>query len=405
MNSSNTALNRLSLIVAMAAVVLGALPVAAQPTYTIRDLGILPGGYVSGGAGLNNFGRACGYSFTATGDIHGFLNDGMMLEIAPLPGARQAYAMALNDAGDLVAASYNLGASVTHGFLWQAGVATDLGAITPRGINASDVIVGYVALDDPAFGWVDHAARWQAGVITDLGTLGGHFSYAYAVSDAGQIVGMSFTTNDNNRRAVLYQGGVWHDLGTLGGSNSHAYDINDAGAVVGVADTAANAPHAFLYTVDAGGNVLSRTDLGVLAGGYSYAYAVNNAGEVVGTSGAKAFRWKLGLMQDLNTLVPPQANWRLESAWCVNERGQIVGSGYHIGQPRAYLMTPKRPGDMNCDGVVDMLDVPALVQALIDPAGYMASYADCDITNGDLNVDTAVNGADIQGFVTVLFGP
>jgi hypothetical protein len=62
------------------------------------------------------------------------------------------------------------------------------------------------------------------------------------------------------------------------------------------------------------------------------------------------------------------------------------------------------PGDMNCDGVVDLDDVPAMVLALIDPDEYAAQYPDCDIATGDMNEDGDVNGLDLQPFVNALLG-
>ena len=51
-------------------------------------------------------------------------------------------------------------------------------------------------------------------------------------------------------------------LGTLGGSFSGAAGINDAGQVVGWADTASGEERAFLYTLGSG-----MTDLGTLGAG------------------------------------------------------------------------------------------------------------------------------------------
>ncbi len=59
-------------------------------------------------------------------------------------------------------------------------------------------------------------------------------------------------------------------------------------------------------------------------------------------------------------------------------------------------------GDMNCDGVLDMDDVSAMVLALLDPDAYAAEYPDCDIANGDMTDDGSVDGLDVQGVVDLL---
>ncbi|MFQ5424809.1 MAG: alkaline phosphatase [Phycisphaerae bacterium] len=59
-------------------------------------------------------------------------------------------------------------------------------------------------------------------------------------------------------------------------------------------------------------------------------------------------------------------------------------------------------GDMNCDGLVDPGDVGPFVQALMNPPGYNAAHALCDIALADLNGDGAADGGDIQPFLTVL---
>ncbi len=64
--------------------------------------------------------------------------------------------------------------------------------------------------------------------------------------------------------------------------------------------------------------------------------------------------------------------------------------------------TPILPGDMNCDAVIDAIDVSAFVQALLDPDGYTAAFPSCTISRGDVNGDQSVNGADINGFVSIL---
>ena len=59
------------------------------------------------------------------------------------------------------------------------------------------------------------------------------------------------------------------------------------------------------------------------------------------------------------------------------------------------------PGDLNCDDIVDELDIAPFVLRLIDPAAYDDQFPDCDSV-ADINGDSAVNGTDLQGFVDLL---
>ncbi len=57
--------------------------------------------------------------------------------------------------------------------------------------------------------------------------------------------------------------------------------------------------------------------------------------------------------------------------------------------------------DVNCDcGYSMLIDVQALILAMMDPAAFNALYPGC--TGADVNGDTLVNGKDVQAFVTAL---
>jgi hypothetical protein len=60
------------------------------------------------------------------------------------------------------------------------------------------------------------------------------------------------------------------------------------------------------------------------------------------------------------------------------------------------------PGDLNCDGVVNLGDVNPFVTALCGQAAYLAHYPHCNWLNADINRDGLVNGGDINAFVNLL---
>ena len=61
------------------------------------------------------------------------------------------------------------------------------------------------------------------------------------------------------------------------------------------------------------------------------------------------------------------------------------------------------PGDLNCDGVIDALDIEPFLVALFDPESYPTQYPDCDINNADINGDGSIDALDIEGFLGLLF--
>ncbi len=78
---------------------------------------------------------------------------------------------------------------------------------------------------------------------------------------------------------------------------------------------------------------------------------------------------------------------------------------YPDGEIRGQLLLPDGTvGDLNCDGVVDALDIEPFIVALFDPELYVDLY-DCDINNADINGDGEIDALDIEPFIELLFGP
>jgi probable HAF family extracellular repeat protein len=187
--------------------------------------------------------------------------------------------------------------------------------------------------------------------VTDLGTLGGAYSYAYAINNAtashpAQVVGEADTASRAGH-AFLYSGGVMTDLGTLSADTySIATALNSSGQVVGTSNywsSGTTTHHAFLWQASTG-----MTDLGNLGASETSALAVNDPttahpfqvvgyGEITACGVDHAWLWQNGVMTDLNTLIPSNSGWVLTSANGINDNEQIVGQGTINGQYHTFL--------------------------------------------------------------------
>ena len=87
-----------------------------------------------------------------------------------------------------------------------------------------------------------HAAEWHNGTLTDLGALPGvNSSFPFWINDLGDEVGISENglidplTGSPEIVAVYWKYGKIIDLGTFGGNASYANAINNEGEIVGMA--------------------------------------------------------------------------------------------------------------------------------------------------------------------------
>jgi probable HAF family extracellular repeat protein len=244
-----------------------------------------------------------------------------------------------------------LSGAIPSGVAWAVGEyeVTDLGTISTYGskaycINDSGLVVGRVSDD---FTTVNGVA-WSAGAgIQQLSSLGGQ-TKAWGINYSGEIAGQS------NNHAVLWSNASASptDLGTpgLGGTTSFAYGISNAGQVVGWADRETYQDyqdtiyHAFVYSngtmYDLG---TLATDRGYYLGGYSLAYGANSSGHVVGTASTTgwyyhAFKWdSTNHMIDLGTN-PNHADHE-GYAVAINESGSVIaGCSKVTGTPESYPM-------------------------------------------------------------------
>jgi probable HAF family extracellular repeat protein len=145
-------------------------------------------------------------------------------------------------------------------------------------------IVGYSNLAGDA---AAHAYDWKPRQgMKDLGALGGTFSSASWVNEAGEIVGGS-TTNDGLFHAVRWRRGHIEDLGTVAGL-----------------------PCSVTAQVNARGEIAGQSfDCADFSNGHATLWEPNGPGI------------------DLNAFLPPGSDLTLYETHFVNDRGEIVAVG------------------------------------------------------------------------------
>lgn len=374
----------------------------AALSYSIEDIGNL-GGDQAEGLGINDTGQAVGFSFTSANPTccaQGFrVPPGTTIpdvNFSTLASGPITYAYAINSSGHVAGSrDFSAGGGIYHAFRYDGSSLIELDQSPPVGhlgsqglaINSSEEVVGALIVSTT----IAHAARFVIpGSPEELGTLGGAYSAALGVDDAGEIVGYAETPETpagdqwNPGHAFLWQptdvpmgmediNDLTHNACVFRPIRScwelrEATAINDKAQIVGFGHHRGDI-HAFLFKPKFGGLprpteriIVGGTvkDLGTFPnGGISYALGLNDKGDVVGAafldaSGAgnyRAFVYKTGAgMRNLNLLIGqppsclddplPAGCWRLREATGINNNGQIVGWGEKDGKTRAFRLTP-----------------------------------------------------------------
>ncbi len=237
----------------------------------------------------------------------------------------------------------------------EAFLASDCeGAEDGRGAS----IVGTSSLAGaagPPFGIPPTAAFiWEDGLMSDLGSLGGGYSLPSAINCRREVAVISFDATNRHFQSFLWNRGRRTLLQRLAGNFVEAVALNDATQVAGgVSDQSDRNVLAALWGPTGDGELLGT--VGQDPG--SVALGISADGVVVGGSGtvsfyalpaySHAFVWRRGQgMQDLNTLIGPDAPLILNVAYSINERGEIAGKGTtRAGESHAFVLVPEQPGE------------------------------------------------------------
>ncbi len=174
-------------------------------------------------------------------------------------GGDYARALAINDEGQIVGESWTP-TDLDHPFLYDDAGLHDLRPVIGAAAGDEWTIDGLEDINDqgqvigtmhPTAGGTGQAFRFDlvtAGFTALEPLVAGEFVFPSDINDAGEIVGWARPPAGIGTvlvHAVLWDGGPVRDLGTLGGASSFAYAIDEAGMVVGGADTRSGARHAF----------------------------------------------------------------------------------------------------------------------------------------------------------------
>lgn len=194
---------------------------------------------------LNEIGQAVGVGPCSIqgGQCPSLWSNGNVTPLTLAPGV----ATDIND-GTQVVGYWNEPFVRAHGFIWEAGVRTDLGSLgsdtNTRGLAVNNLgqVVGISATDAGN----QHCFIWEDGTMTDLGTLGGNECRPNDINDLGQVVGLS-KTETGELHAFLWEAGEMTDMGTLGGNRSTADSINSLGEVLGLSRTPDGASHMVIW--------------------------------------------------------------------------------------------------------------------------------------------------------------
>ncbi|MFN0130546.1 MAG: HYR domain-containing protein [Verrucomicrobiales bacterium] len=294
--------------------------------------------------------------------------DEVMVDLGTLGGGWTG-AASINASGQVVGISETIDSQILHAFIWDAaGGMSDLGTLIGVGgyssanaINDFGQVTGvfeagmadvWVEPDEVTPGHYEsrpyhHAFVWDpVHGMQDLGTLGGTHSFAFAINNAGQVVGQSYIAGDTETHAFIWSAaGGMQDLGTLGGGSSAAQGINNIGQVVGLSDLPGSSlfqgtAHAFIWDALSGMRDLGTLEFGLGGRTTSSATGINSNGQVIGWSAtygppdpprttvgdqlaSNAFIWES--TQGMRGVGATSPGVYFKLAYAINSAGQVVG--------------------------------------------------------------------------------
>ena len=421
MRTRRSATRLIAPLVLLALAAGSAAPARATARYTVTDLGLPPNTTGAVAHDVNAAGVVVGWVTLPGGTTEAFRwQNGTFLLLGWLPQGRNSVAMGINDAG-VITGDSDTSTVDPRAVVWTNGTAGSIKDLTKSqngsnihavDVNASGVIAGYFRRSSGG------TRPWEPmtwgpvydGNFTLLGDPPGADPavvnlIAQAINDAGTVAGWGSINNTMGQRGWRHDTTTGYDVlgltNVVGAQNSYAYGINGGGDVVGYVSASIPTPTGFVIANRAFlaiGDVM--TDLGLLPGMTNgQALGINAHREIVGVGSddtstvLRAFVRLGAQLFDLNDMIDPASGWTLQQATAINESGQVVGFGTHLGQTRAFLLTPIAGPGAVPDGGAGSTPL-TLARHAGDPARLdLAWGAACGATANDYAVYEGAMGA------------
>lgn len=311
-------------------------------------------------------------------------------------GFAEAEAHGLNDRGQIVGLAELDSISEARAILWDDGEPVELGILPESNnsaayaINNAGQIVG--GSWDTIHGTPWRAILWEGDEMIPLDLPRGPWAIAVDINESGVITGWMGQSPREDGRVFIWRDGVVEELPRpFGATGAEPIAINNRGHIVGLwhrPEKEGERPGYGAFLWDGS----RMRDLGTLPQPFDRirAESLNDVGQVVGSAGENFF-WQSGHMHAVQDLVHERGA-RLRPACVVSDHGRIVcGGADAAGDNVAIVLQPlPRHGDTNIDCRVDTDDV----------LNVLRSWGPCDGCHADLTQDGLVDLDDLSLVLT-----
>lgn len=213
----------------------------------------LPPNNGTGVAALNDVGGILGGFVTSASHGSGFLQYQGQLTTFMFPGSTDTFPSDMNTAGTIVGSYIVAGNANTHAFMVQSGKFHEITipgfsnmAVTARGVNDSNDVVGQVGSTNPPLGPGYLLHNGAVTVLSFPGAQGG--TQPNSINNQGVVVGNYFLNAEDHPHGFMWKNGVFSNVNPPQSTGfTQVKKISNVGDAVGTYISAAdNHSHGFV---------------------------------------------------------------------------------------------------------------------------------------------------------------